>query len=558
MDADAALASGHDALVRADWQAARQAFTTSIALHPTAPAFEGLGQAYWWLDDQSGVIEAREQAFRLYREAGEVRNAGRLATLVGQDYADYRGELAVCNGWFQRAEDLLKNEPPCEEQGWLLIYQGVVRLLYDDDLPGTTERLDRLEGLLPVLKNIDLDMMTKGLRGLLAIRKGDIAAGLRLFDEAMTAALHGEMTDLAAVGNLSCTLIYACEAIADYDRARQWCEQTRVFCKRMGMDTVFSICRTHYATTLVWRGEWEEADHELAAAARELAVNRPGYVQDSLARLGELRRRQGRIPEAEALFAQAQPHHTALFGQAAIALDRGNADKAIDLLSRVRRRLGVEERAERVFVLATLMRARMAAGDLAAPSELIPEIDDIVALLSTKPLIATALAAKAFAAAQRGDPVQAQGMLEDAIDVFEAAGARYEAATTRLELASVLRSQSRDAAAAEQAMNAQTTFRALGANGGAEQAARFLDEMAGERKMPAPSTELPSGITAREAEVLWLLAAGRTNQEIADDLVLSVRTVERHISTIYEKLGLKGRSARASAAAVAVSLRANT
>jgi DNA-binding CsgD family transcriptional regulator len=69
---------------------------------------------------------------------------------------------------------------------------------------------------------------------------------------------------------------------------------------------------------------------------------------------------------------------------------------------------------------------------------------------------------------------------------------------------------------------------------------------------------LPHDLTPREAEVLWLIAAGKTNQEIADVLVLSIRTVERHISTVYEKLHLRGRAARASAAAIAVNLRANT
>jgi DNA-binding NarL/FixJ family response regulator len=115
----------------------------------------------------------------------------------------------------------------------------------------------------------------------------------------------------------------------------------------------------------------------------------------------------------------------------------------------------------------------------------------------------------------------------------------------------------RTAAATEQAMIAQASFRTLGAEGGVEKASQLLGTLSN-GVTPVPPAVLPDGITAREAEVLWLLSAGRTNQEIADDLVLSVRTVERHISTIYEKLGVHGRSARASAAAIAVAFRANT
>jgi ATP/maltotriose-dependent transcriptional regulator MalT len=558
MDAANALSAGHAALARGDWQGAREAFSVATSLTPSAEAYEGLGKACWWLNDQAAVFEAREQAFRLYREAGDARGAGRIATLIGFDYADYRGDLAVCNGWLQRAETLLKDEPPCPEQAWLYVYQGFIVLMFEDDIQKSTERIDQVETHLPALKSIDLEMMTVGLRGLLAIRQGDISGGLRLFDEAMTAALDGEMTDLVAVGNLSCTLIYACEAIADYDRARQWCERTREFCKRMGLDTVFSICRTYYATTLIWRGEWEAADTELSAAMHELEPNRPSYVQDSLARLGELRRRQGRLEEAGVLFAQAGPHRTALFGRASMAFDRGDMMEAVDLLSRVLRRIGVEDRAERVFVLALLARAKAAVGEIDVAGGLLNEMDDLSRLVGTRPLAATVLATRGFFAATAADWPAAQACFEDALDLFEAAGARFESAGARLDLAHVLQAQSRRAAATEQAMIAQTAFGALGARGGAEKSAALLSGLAGGIAAPTASTLLPNGITPREGEVLWLIAAGRTNQEIADDLVLSVRTVERHISTIYEKLGLHGRSARASAAAVAVQLRSHT
>ena len=557
MDSTAALSAGHAALARGDWQGAREAFTAAIAVAASAEAYEGLGKACWWQDDPPAVFEAREQAFRLYHEAGDTRGASRIATLIGFDYADYRGDLAVCNGWLQRAETLLKDEPPCEEQAWLYLYQGFIVLMYEDDIQRSGDRIAQVEMLLPALKSIDLDMMTVGLRGLLAIRQGDIAAGLRMFDEAMTAALDGEMKDLVAVGNLSCTLIYACEAIADYDRARQWCERTREFCKRMGLDTVFSICRTYYATTLIWRGEWEAADTELSAAMRELEPSRPSYVQDSLARLGELRRRQGRLDEAEALFAQAGSHRTALFGLASMAFERGDVTGAIDILLRVLRRIGVEDRAERVFVLALLARAKASAGHATEAQALLAEMAEMSRLVGTTPLAATVLATRGALASGLGGLTDARACFEDATDLFEAAEARYEAAITRLELAAVLRDQERTAAATEQAMIAQTAFRSLGAGGGTEKAANLLREMSGSLQ-PLTEARLPNGITAREAEVLWLIAAGRTNQEIADDLVLSVRTVERHISTIYEKLGVHGRSARASAAAVAVSLRTNT
>ena len=73
--------------------------------------------------------------------------------------------------------------------------------------------------------------------------------------------------------------------------------------------------------------------------------------------------------------------------------------------------------------------------------------------------------------------------------------------------------------------------------------------MAGPQTSPAPDA---AGLTRRELEILALIGEGISDQEIADRLVLSLRTVERHVSNIYLKLGLEGRSSRAGAASYAV------
>ena len=129
-----------------------------------------------------------------------------------------------------------------------------------------------------------------------------------------------------------------------------------------------------------------------------------------------------------------------------------------------------------------------------------------------------------------GSPAVAQTALEDAIDLYDACGARYEAAHVRLELAGVLAALDRGDAARAVAGEARASLAALGAP-----------------SPPAP--EQHSLLTAREREVLHLLAQGRSNDAIASELVLSVRTVERHVENIYGKIGVSGRSARAAATA---------
>src|SRR4051794_39991108 len=99
------LRTARDAMRRGAWPEAVEAFHGFLGTQPEhAEALEQLGIALWWLDDQDPVLEAREHAFRVYREAGDLPGAARIATALALDYADYRGDGAVCNGWLQRAE----------------------------------------------------------------------------------------------------------------------------------------------------------------------------------------------------------------------------------------------------------------------------------------------------------------------------------------------------------------------------------------------------------------------------------------------------------------------
>jgi ATP/maltotriose-dependent transcriptional regulator MalT len=227
-----------------------------------------------------------------------------------------------------------------------------------------------------------------------------------------------------------------------------------------------------------------------------------------------------------------------MLGRAALALDQADAEGALELTERFLRRISAEERTERVPGLELLVRARLAAGDAEGVGEALAELRSIAAAVDTSPLRAALALAEGVEAAATARSEEARRRFEDAVDLYEECGAPFEAATSRRELARALRTLGRYAAADQEARIAR----------------RILEELGVAFELELTPHAARDGLTRREREIVRLLARGLSNQEIAADLVLSVRTVERHISNIYDKIGASGKTARAAAATYAAEL----
>lgn len=432
------LTRGQAALQRGAWMEARDLFAQALTLEETAEALEGYGLSCWWLEEVASMFDYRERAFRLYRARGDSRSAARVATALGVDYADFRGELAVGNGWLERAESLLESVDECAEHGWLALNRGIVRIIFEGDIIGAREQQQKALEIGRRLDIFDLRMLALTLDGLIMVREGNVAEGMRRMDEATAAAVSGEMTDLSAISNACCALIYACEAVADYDRAVQWCNRAKEFSQRWGPASLFAICRSYYATVLVWQGAWTEAEAELTAAAQELEASRPSNALEALAKLGDLRRRQGRHAEAEDLLRRAETHPMALLGKAALALEKSDPDSALDLVRRFLRRITDEDQAERVFALEVAVRARLAGGDIDGAQSDLAEAVSITTLVGTQSLRASSSMSAGLVALAYGDLDRAKDSFEDAIDLFESTGNSFDGGRARLELATTL------------------------------------------------------------------------------------------------------------------------
>lgn len=532
------LTAGREALRRGAWQEARAEFAASLESEETPEALEGLGQATVWLARGDACIDANERAYRLYRERGAARDAARMAYWLAIASHNFRGDPAVASGWLERARHLLDRLEPGPEHASVAGFGAHLALLADHDPERSRALSAEAAALAREAGATDLEMLALGLEGLALVTQGEVVEGMRRLDAATAAATSGELADPMAIENVCCYMIYACKRVRDLDRAGQWCDRVKEIAERWSDRQMFATCRVHYADVLVWRGAWAEAESELDAATRELGADSPHRVADALVRLAELRRRMGRLGEAEDLLAKADRHPLAPLVRAALFLDRGDAQRASDLADRFLRHIPPEERTERVPGLELLVRAGLGLGDREAAAAAVSELRSIADEVASDALRAPAMLAEGLLAAAAGDHEPARRRFEDAVDLYERTGAPFDAARARLELARTLRALKRYPAAQEEAHAGARALRELGAALEAEAAA-------------GPSAD---GLTLRERDVLRLLAQGRSNQEIAAELVLSVRTVERHISNIYAKIGASGRTARAAAASYAASL----
>jgi ATP/maltotriose-dependent transcriptional regulator MalT len=530
---ESSLEAGQAALRQGAWRKARAEFEAVLAEDEIPAALLGLGIAAAAELDGATALEAHERGYRLARDLGDDRRAARLALELAVDCLYFRGP-AEAGGWLERASHLLQHLPLGDEHGMLTYLRASFALNGAHDptaaLALTTEGL----AIARELDYVPGEMLFLALDGLARVASGDVEEGMRHLDEATTAALGGEVEDVRFVELICCHLIDACNRVRDFDRAGEWCRRVDEIATRLGDAHIFTMCRNYYGEVLVWRGAWRDAERALAGASRDLT--RAGRdASDSLVRLAELRRRQRRFEDAEALLAEAVGHPLASIVAAGLALDRGDTRRGAEEAERYLRRVGKDDRLMRVPALELLVRARLTLGRTREARRAADELAAIADSVGTVPLRAAALLAQGRVEADARSELSV-ATLEDAADLFRDSGVRAEAAVARLELAAALRALGREDEAREAEAAASTVLAELGVD---------------MPSRPAPRKR-PDELTRRERDVLRMVAQGRSNDEIAAELVLSVRTVESHVASIYSKIGASGRAARAAATAYAL------
>jgi ATP/maltotriose-dependent transcriptional regulator MalT len=519
------LAPARSALARHDWPAAHEAVPVASLDDPASEAdrLDLLAEALWWLGRLDECIVAREAAYRGYERLGDAPAAAQCAVWLYEHHA-MRGRPSVATAWLRRARRVLEVAPPCPALGALWLREAEVAHGSDclDEARALAEQARRLAR---TLGSADLEAEALQTIGRVLVDAGEPADGLAHLDEAMLLAVEGRLGPYST-GKVYCSLISACEELGDLARAAEWTDETARWAQDHPFAVFPGICRVHRAVVLQRQGAFVDAEREAVQACGELLSSHLPNAVAAYVEVGDIRRRLGDLDGAEEAFARAEElSGRTCAGAALLRLAQGRVDEARRIVTGCL----VEQPANRpgrVELLRATVQIAVAADDLETATRCVDELDTIVATYDSAFARASALLARGRLELALGDPAAASATLTEAARLWLELDIPFEVATTRTVLAQALRNQGELEAATAMFDSARSLFDQLGV---ALAAATPVDR--------------PSGLTEREVEVLRLLAEGRTNKEIASELYLSAKTVSRHLSNIFTKIGVSSRAA---------------
>jgi DNA-binding NarL/FixJ family response regulator len=531
------IAQGRAALRAGDAATAR-ALLGGIA-EPDGEVRELLGSAAYLELDFARSAAEWEGAYAAYRRARDHTGAVRTARMLGCVHMMVLGNAAVGAGWLGRCQTLLSGVPESREAGWVALDLG----MFSGTRAGKEEHFRRALEVARRVDDADLEFAALAYLGASLVHEDRIDEGMALLDEALAAVSGGEVGDFFVLEEIFCQLFAACEHACDVRRAEEWMAVGEEVARRRNLPAVSAFCRTHYGGVLTTAGRWPEAEEALTAAVGLWGLSRrSGLRAGALARLAELRVRQGRVDEAAQLLAELDGVGEAARPLAAVHLVRGEPDLAADVLERAL--AGADpDGAVAAPLWALLVDVHLAAGRVDAATDAAERLAGCAARVPRPHLAAlAALAQGQLCVATGADP---SAWLREALAGFSAAGMPMELARARLALARAVHAE-RPAVARAEARAALEAFQRLPAARDVDAAAAFLRELG----VRAPVTRRGEGpLTAREEEVLGLLGGGLTNPEIAARLFISRKTVEHHVASVLAKLDLRSRAEAAGYAA---------
>ena len=528
-----ARARGRECFDRRAWADAFAELSAADAEAPLEPEdLERLATAAYLLGRDEDSVQVWERAHHeLLRRADEERAARCAGWMVF--VLMNGGEFARAGGWLARARRLLDDgQRDCVERGHLL-----VPLAFQHAVAGDWPSAHAISGQAAEIGDrfgdIDLVTLARNIQGRALIGQGETVEGMTLLDELMVAVIADEVSEIVA-GAVYCSVIEACQEVFDLRRAQQWTAALTHWCDSQPDLVPFSgNCLVHRAEIMQLHGAWPDAVDAAQRACERLLRRSQPAVGAAFYQQGELHRLCGEFAQAEEAYHQAsrsgrdpQP------GLARLRLAQGQVDAAEATIRRAT--AGAQDRLARSRLLPALVEIMFAAGDAGAAGAAADELSEMAGDLDTPLLRALATHGEGAVLLLEGDARAALGALRHAWSAWRELEVPYEAARVRVLIGLACRELEDEETAEMELDAARSVFEQLGAVPDLARAQALSRE---------PPAKRAGGLTARELDVLRLVATGKTNRSIAADLFLSEKTVARHVSNIFTKLGLSSRAA---------------
>ena len=481
--AGAALSEGRAAFERRDWRLAFDELSAADADEPLGPEdLERLGEAARWSRRSAEMFDAFERAAAGYQGAGDACSAARVAVRLTVEHWSRNGD-ALAAGWLARADRMLEDHPDCRERGMVLMCWAQAAI-HGGDAATARGLSEQMVEFGRQLGDRDIEALGRLLLGHSRLLEGEAEGGAALIDEAMAAALGGEL-ELWTTGQIFCSTIFACRNRGDLARAGEWSFASLRWCERQSLSGFPGLCRFHRAEIMRFRGDLDRAERDADEAVEELLATAPRWAAWALHELGEIRRRRGDLAGAGDAFRRSvELGFNSQPGLALLRLDEGKPPAARRAIASALEDDAGLVREGRWLLLPAAVEIGLAAGDAPMARAALSELRALALSLGTEAVDAAAAVAAGRVALADTQAEQAARELRRGIRIWSEIDVPYEAAQGRELLARAYEQLGDPDAATLELTAARACFERIGA----EREARRLEVLHPRAGMPATPT----------------------------------------------------------------------